>query len=674
MTPPSPLLDRQTASLAPFVAAGLLDATAVHVAGAIARAAGGVDDDVLLAAALAARAPLHGHVCVVLADVAATVVPDDDAAAAATAAALPWPDPRSWDAALRASPAVALPLPRPAGDGGTGAAGAATDPSGAGGAAPGRAGQPGDATGAPGGEPQLDTRPAAPTGEPTRPLVWDGTRLYLERYWRYEEQVAADLRRRAAAPGGVAEASDATDLVLDRLFGPAGGEVPDLQRRAAATALTRRLAVVAGGPGTGKTRTVARLLAAVLELAPPAHGSAPVALAAPTGKAAARLVEAVRHEVAGADVPPEVADALLATEASTIHRLVGIARNGRPGRTPDDPLPHDLVVVDEMSMVPLALMAHLLRAVRPDATLVLVGDPMQLTSVEAGAVLAEIVAGAAPRPQAPVRPGPKAPAAAPSASGGLPVVVLERVHRFAAGSAIASLADAVRVGDADRALALLRAAPDGELRWVDGDDRGAVAGIEPDLATAATAVVAAARAGDAAGGLELLTRLQVLCAVRHGPTGTHHWTARIEALATAGVERAGAGRWYAGRPVVVTANDYRNRLFNGDVGLTVPVDGRLQVAFGTAEGVRLLAPARLDAVDTWWATTVHRSQGSEVDHAVVALPPPPSPVLTRELLYTAVTRARRQVTLVATEASVRTAIGRPVSRASGLGAKLADLA
>lgn len=681
MRPGPPLLQARTASLAPFVDAGVLDATAIHVADAIARAAGEVDDAVLLGAALAARAPLHGHVCVVLHDVATSVVTDDVGTVGDTGAdaraLLSWPDPDRWAEALRASPAVASP-----------------------------------ASAWPGEDP--DHR--------IRPLVWDGTRLYLERYWRYEEQVAADLRRRAATSGGIAEGSQALDALLDALFGPVRSDEPDHQRTAAERALTHRLAVVAGGPGTGKTRTVARLLATALQLTGAGRPPLQVALAAPTGKAAARMADAVHREIDAAEVPEHIAAALRDTEATTVHRLIGLSGRRPPRRDHADPLPHDLVVIDETSMVGLPLMAHLLAAVRPDATLVLVGDPMQLASVEAGAVLGEIVGRGTPPsltslpsttgtpPQAAARTAtpstgptgapPVTPTTAPlstaphgtptgtpptataetptdlpstgptGAPPTTPVVLLERVHRFAADSAIAALAGAIRAGDADGAVDLLRHAPAGELRWIDGDDRGAVDALLHHAAAAARAVIDDARAADATGGLAHLTDLKVLCAVRHGPTGVRHWTDRIQALATADLDRSGAGRWYVGRPVVVSANDYRNHLFNGDVGLTVPGDHQPVVAFDSGSGIRLLATSRLGDVETWWATTIHKSQGSEFGHVVVTLPPPPSPVLTRELLYTAITRARRQATIVATEASLRAAIARPVSRASGLGSKL----
>lgn len=617
MSAPAPRLTDATATLAPFVDAGVLDAAAVHVAAAIDRAAGGVDPDVLLGAALAARGPVIGHVCVVPTEVAASIVVEDGAGAVDGLEALPWPDPDAWARALAASPAV-----RDAG--------------------------------------------VPPTG-PVLPLVWDGTRLYLERYHGFEQAVADDLRARAGAAGGLAPPGRALDAVLDRWFGPEDPAAPDRQRAAAEVALTRRLAVVAGGPGTGKTRTIARLLAAARELALADGRPLEVVLAAPTGKAAARMTEAVHRELATAGpgragvVQQQLTlgepDDPVPVEVMTLHRLLGWLGGVEYRRDARSPLPHDLVVVDETSMVSLPLMARLLAAVRRDATVVLVGDPDQLASVEAGAVLGEVVGPAGePRPAGPVADR---------------VVVLDRVHRFRADSAIAALGDAVRTGDAERALALLRDGTGGELQWIAADDTAAVAALVDEVAAHASAVVADARAGRVEEGLARAVERKVLSATRRGPLGSFWWNDRIEAQVARSRPGGGFGRrWYVGRPVIVTRNDYQHRLVNGDVGLVVARDGRPVVAFPAGDGIRELGPAQLEEVETWWAMTIHKSQGSEFDRVVITLPPAPSPVLTRELVYTAVTRARRQVTVVASEESLRGALARPVARASGLAPRL----
>ncbi len=422
----APVLAPRVAFLAPFVVAGVFEHADVHVAAAVARIVPEVDDATLLAVALAVRATRLGHVCFVLADTPSSLVIDegtDDPDGSALVDKLPWPNATAWAKALRSSPAVA----------------------------------PGSAA----------------RGEPIRPLVFDGVRVYLERYWRHEQMVGSDLLARAASdrsggdrsggdPSG-GESSPVPAELLDQLFGPVPEGPPDLQRVAAEAALTRRLVVIAGGPGTGKTRTVARLLAVAHRMAIAEGRPLEVALAAPTGKAAQRMTDAVRNEISAAGLPAELAEPLLATEASTIHRLLGPTGGLEFRHDHDDPLAADIVVIDEASMVSLPLMARLLDAVRPEARLVLVGDPYQLTSIEAGAVLGDVV-------------GPAAVAGWGGSlllgplSGG--VVVLERVHRFRADSAIAALADAVRSGNADGAIEILSAGA-GDVSWVHPDDRAA---------------------------------------------------------------------------------------------------------------------------------------------------------------------------------------------------------
>jgi exodeoxyribonuclease V alpha subunit len=602
---PAPLLGEDTAILAPFVHAGVLDASAVHVAGVIGRSVGGVDPEVLLGAALAARSPRFGHTCVVPAEVAKSIVVDD--AALTEIDGLPWPNPRHWAARLSVSPAV--------------------------------------------------YQPGTLRGDVNLPLVWDGTRLYLERYWSFEDRVAQDLLRRARAAGGLAQPSAELEAILSQLFEYDDSFTPDLQREAVIRSLTRRLTVIAGGPGTGKTRTIALLFSAAQKLATARHQVLDIALAAPTGKAADRMTESVRANVALTGLDDDVAEAMDAVGATTLHRLLGATGGGRFRHDARNPLPHDLVIVDETSMVSLPLMARLLDAVRPEATVVLVGDPFQLASVEAGAVLGDIVGTASTRTEA----GPLA----------ADVVLLERVHRFKADSAIAALADAIRDGDADRALELLANDSTGELTWVNEKDESGIANLKAEVASNAVEVIRTARSGDGEVALERASDLKVLCATRLGPLGVFRWTDDVEIAAARTMPDAGIGRrWYIGRPIVVTRNDYSTRTFNGDVGVVVAGPGQPVVAFIEPSGVRTLAPSQLGDVETWWATTIHKSQGSEFRRVIVTLPPPPSPILTRELLYTAVTRAKEQVTLVASKAALRAAIKRPAVRASGLGPKL----
>ena len=643
--------------LAPWRAAGVLRPADVHIASTLARLAGlgrhagdrrgpagldGGERQVVLAVALAARAPRLGHVCLDLATVRAStpaeVEGDADELAAADVEALPWPDDvEGWRRSLAASPLVAEVV-----DG---------------------------------------QQPAATPGRGL-PLVLDGTLLYLERYRVYEDALADELRRRAgeAAAGATGE-----------MGGPDGGPGPTVAGSAVAGALRSSaeqvaaaeagaaslLSVIVGGPGTGKTTTVATLLALLLEAEPTTR----VALVAPTGKAAARMGESIAGlaaSLADSGVPGavELAAHLRASEVSTIHRRLGARGDGTFRHHHGEPLVHDVVIVDETSMVSLPLMAHLLDAVRPAARLVLVGDPGQLASVEAGSVLGDI---AGPAVDAVL-------AGAPPPTGPLAgcVHVLSESYRFPAGSAVGRIAAAVRAGDPDAALAVLAdargagLAAGGEaptddggvlVRWhPDGADTEAGADTVRDAALdGAGRSLAAAERGDAGAALDALGQVRVLCAHRRGPFGVAAWNWRFEQWLAG--ERSLTG-WYAGRPVLVTANDRLNDLANGDLGVVVVTDDGPRVAFAAADRVRLLGPARLDAVETVHAMTIHKSQGSEFDEVVIVLPPPDSRLATRELLYTAVTRARRVVTLVGSEASLRRAVENRVVRQSGLGRRL----
>jgi exodeoxyribonuclease V alpha subunit len=578
-----------------FNAIGVLAAADVHVALRLVELCGDGDggEAVALAAALAVRAPRLGHVYVDLATIRDTAAVDADEPV--DLSALPWPAASAWVPLVAASALVAS------------------------------------------GEQD---------GAAAAPLRLVGTRLYLDRYWREERRLAADLLALSDRPPADVRA-DVLAAGLARLF---AGEAESRQRLAAASAVERRLTVVAGGPGTGKTTTVARIVALLAEQA---ETMPLVALAAPTGKAAARLEEAVHHEAASLDVDEAIRARLLALRASTLHRLLGWRPDSHSRFRHDrgQRLPHDVVIVDETSMVSLSLMARLVEAVRPDARLILVGDPGQLASIEAGAVLGDIVG-----------PG--------DADG---IVVLDRVHRF--GGGIARLAEAIRSGEADAVIEVLAEAPEG-VTWIqaDADDSAehALAPIHARAVAAARAVHAAAGAGDARAALDALGEFRLLCAHRRGPHGVATWTARIEAWLAGEIDGFGAGgRWYVGRPLLVTANDYELRLYNGDTGVVVQSGpDRVSAAFERAGEVLELSPARLDAVETAYAMTIHKSQGSQFETAAVLLPAATSRILTRELLYTAATRARTLLLVAGTEATIRAAVDRPVARASGLRERL----
>ena len=369
----------------------------------------------------------------------------------------------------------------------------------------------------------------------------------------------------------------------------------------------------------------------------------------------------------------------------TLHKLLG----WRPGSSSrfrhnrGDRLPHDVVVVDETSMVSLTMMARLLEAVRPDARLILVGDPDQLASVEAGAVLGDIVGPAAFGLRMPATArdayaavtGQPVPATDPPGAGalGAGIVVLRRGHRF--GSAIAELADAVQRGDGDHVVDVLRTRAGG-ITWLerDGAEPGiwsAVAPVRAAVVGAGRRVTEAAREGDGETALRSLSGMRVLCAHRRGPYGVATWMTIVERWLRDAIEGYGSGgRWYTGRPVMVTTNDYGLHLYNGDTGVVVDDHGQPRVVFERRGEYVPVSPNRLDALDTVHAMTIHKSQGSQFTTVAVIVPDESSAILTRELLYTAVTRAQDELIVVGTETAVRAAIARPVARASGLGPRL----
>jgi exodeoxyribonuclease V alpha subunit len=616
-----------------FNDAGVLTAADVHVALRLGGLAGEVDPTVLLASAFAVRGPRLGHVHVDLATIAGTAAVERDEPV--NLSELPWPPAASWIRDLGASALVTI----------------------------------GD------------------DGEPSnRPLRLVGSWLYLDRYWREERQVAADL----LVFGGEAAADVDMNVLQEGLARLFAGETGGRQCLAAASAVLRGLTVVAGGPGTGKTTTVARIVALLAEQTA-ATGSPPplIALAAPTGKAAARLEEAIQHEAAQLPVAEAIRDELLTLHASTLHRLLGWRPDSHSRFRHDrgQRLPHDVVIVDETSMVSLSLMARLVEAVRPDARLVLVGDPGQLASIEAGAVLGDVVGPAGDGFAMSAAAGKlladatghdvaTQPQRGRASAVGDGVIVLDRVHRF--GGGIARLAEAIRHGDGDAVLAVL-ADPREGVEWIPIEVAGdaashALAPLRDRIVTAARHVVVAARDGRAQDAIDALGAFRLLCAHRRGPQGVESWTGRIEGwLADELADFDAAGGWYVGRPVLVTANDHELRLYNGDTGVLVQAGpGIVRAAFERRGEILELSPSRLSAIETAYAMTIHKSQGSQFETAAVLLPEATSRILTRELLYTAATRARDLLILAGTEEAIRAAVGRPVARASGLRRRLED--
>ncbi|WP_144113558.1 AAA family ATPase [Paraburkholderia sp. BCC1886] len=588
-----------------------------------------------------------------------------------------------------------------------------------------------------------------------RPLVIDAEgRVYLARYYDYERRLARSLvahaRVREASAHGEASGSSAAsadsasaDALHERLlryFGPAQDDDVDWQRVAAVMALSGRLTIVSGGPGTGKTSTVVGVLACLLD----ARIDLRIALAAPTGKAAQRMQEALLARAS--KLPPELA-ARLPQTSYTLHRLLGSGPGGRFRHHRDNPLPYDVVVIDEASMIDVAMAAHLLDAIAPHTRLVMLGDKDQLAAVEAGAVFAELsarpaftagglrrIAGALGIAEARLeRALPDAATSVPesfvaraddgfdddpgsatadlfarieaadaldaandSALGAAAspnpladcVVWLERNYRFGLDSPIGRLSLAIRSGAVNDALQLLQVDPTEPCAAALHEDVQAAL-AERTVARLAEGFAAYSRAladtladgnPDPLPLFDVLNRFRILCATRSGPRGVDQINAAMAAQVrrAAGVTLAVGAQWFAGRPVMVTRNDYALGLFNGDIGIALPgagagASGSLRVYFRTGDGgLRAVSPAALPPHDTAFALTVHKSQGSEFDHAVLMLPSTFSRVLSRELVYTAITRARERVEVIGARAVLAQAIATPTQRDSGLAARIAQ--
>jgi exodeoxyribonuclease V alpha subunit len=586
-----------------------------HFASFICRLAATGDNRLWIAAALASQAVGNGNVCLDLAE----------AASSASTAGYGIEDPATWGAELRKWPVV----------------------------------------GAPGG---------------FTPLILDNAgRLYLHRYFCYEADLAAGILSRARQRPHFDR--ELLRKGMGRLFPSPPAEDTDWQQVAALACVSRQIAVIAGGPGTGKTSTVFRILVLLLDQA--AGGTCQVALAAPTGKAAARLGESMAAARGGLPCSEEVLQQI-PDRVLTIHRLLGYLHGSNRFRyNRDNPLPHDVVVVDEASMVSLPLMAKLVEAMRDTARLILLGDRDQLASVEAGAVLGDICnTGSSPClsrsffnlaedivGKAPAMPWADDTAVHPLNDS---IVILRKSYRFGAESGIGKLSRLVNEGNGTAALELLNQKGHADLEFL--ENPGA-ANLEETLAAAITdGFKPYLTAGNVAEAFAALSRFRILCALRQGHYGTGAINSLvIKVLAGKGLLRP-HGRWYAGLPIMVTRNDYSLRLFNGDMGIILPdpaAANELRAFFTTADGsLRSLLPLRLPEHETAFAMTVHKSQGSEFERVLLLLPERHSEVLTRELIYTAITRARSRMEICGPgEVFVKGTACRTI-RKSGLGEAL----
>lgn len=587
-----------------------------HFASLMARLSGG-SPEVKLAAVLASYYRRLGHICVDLGEFARKPPPAEIVAGLGFSS---WPDNSSFIQRLRNSAAV---------------------------------GRPGD----------------------FKPLVLDKSgRLYLHRYWKHETALAKAIARLAKEPAPLIQPQE-LQKGLTRFFPGSDGEEINWQLVAAFAALRKRLCIISGGPGTGKTRTVVVLLVLLLEQ----HPSMKVALAAPTGKAAARLQAALKQVQATLPCNQAARDRL-PTEVNTIHRLLGSIPDSAFFRHhADNPLPFDAVVIDEASMVDLALMAKLVAAIPPSGRLILLGDKDQLASVEAGAVLADLCNGGEQHgfsdpfiAEFEAVTGQELSARAGSAwvsDLGDCIVELRKNYRFGERSGIYQLSRAVNDGASGRALEVLResgSSAGSQVLWRPLPAPAALkAALKSIVLPRYQSYLQAANPADA---LNALGRFRILCALKHGSYGVEKLNRLVEEILSEARLIEAKARFYAGRPVMVVRNDYNLRLFNGDTGVVLSNDaGELRACFaGPAQTIRDFLPIRLPEHETAYAMTVHKSQGSEFEKVLLVLPGEDNPVLSRELIYTGLTRAIREVELWSDQGIFAAAVRRRVVRRSGL--------
>ncbi len=603
--------------------AGICSEIDIHFARFILAFSNDPDPDIFLAAALVSRATAGGDICLNLAAAADSVLRKEQAGEVTVTC----PPTIKWRRKLRAHPTVGHPGQR-------------------------------------------------------RPLILDDhNRLYLYRYWEYENQLSAAIRQRVA--GELADFNPRiVTAILNRLF-PDNGQGADWQKVAAVTALLKRLCIITGGPGSGKTHAIAGILALILACAD--GNKLNICLTAPTGKAAARLGEAILQVKKDLNCSPTVKDGI-PNEVFTIHRLLKpIAGTPYFHHNRERQLPADVVVVDEASMVDLALMSKLMQAVAPDARLLILGDKDQLASVEAGSVLGDVCHGH-------VRQGfsqnflkqiatyseiaLEEVVQLPEKAAGLQdcICVLPKNYRFASRSGIGEISRAINRGDINTSMALLKNPAEAAVEWV------AISTPTELNRQLGQTILEGYRKyltiKDPMLAMGAFNEFKILCALKVGPYGAK----AVNILAEQVLQRSNligehstvSQPWYRGRPVMITRNDYGLGLYNGDIGITLPdpdasAEDHLYVYFQDAAGkIRRFLPHRLPPHETVYAMTVHKSQGSEFDTVILILPDKDYPLMTRELIYTGLTRARRKVSIWGTEPVLTTAVSRQIERSSGL--------
>lgn len=502
------------------------------------------------------------------------------------------------------------------------------------------------------------------------PLILDeGNRLYFHKYWQQEETLAKSLLARCVQNNNIDDGLLREGL--DRLFGVSGQ--PDWQKVAAAISVRNNLSVISGGPGTGKTTTVVRILALLAEQCRAGAEPFDVALAAPTGKAAARLKESIRGAKQGLDAD-ETIKGLIPDEASTLHQLLGARRYSSQFKfNENNVLPFQTVVLDEASMADQTMMSHLMKALSPNARLILLGDKDQLASVEAGSVLGDICFRADIKFSANTaewlsKMGTSLPvehiALKPNLMNDF-VTLLTQNYRFTSKSGIGQLAQSINSGNTKESLSIIHSNQFNDINLTLFNTHLEL--IKQLEQIAENYFIPFHKNIEPDGIFERWQKFQLLAVHRRGPYGTQYLNRQIERILSTRQLIPKHQEWYAGRPVIINRNDYTLKLYNGDVGICMPDEkGELQVYFQQKDEIRAIAPARLSDYDSAYVLTVHKSQGDEFENVGLILPAKDSKVLSRELIYTAVTRARKSVEIIGPRNVLEWAIANKIKRSSGL--------